>query len=54
VTDYIWFAFFMHTPQAAVWAIVTPIMVKLTVESVIAAFLALVVVRYVRRSGISF
>jgi uncharacterized membrane protein len=53
VTDYVWFSLFLQkTPQAA-WVIVTSLMVKLTVEAVIGAVLADVVVTYLKRARIT-
>lgn len=53
VTDYVWFTLSLQkTPQAA-WVIVTSLMVKLTVESVISAVLADVVVTYLKRARIT-
>ena len=52
VTDYVWFAIFLQrTPQAA-WAFITPIMIVLTIEAVVSAALAEVLVRYLKRTRI--
>jgi uncharacterized membrane protein len=53
VTDYIWFAFFLQNPNRVVWVILFPIMIKLSVEAVICAFLAHLIIRYLKRLGIS-
>ena len=53
VTDYVWFAFFAGTSPAAVWALLTPIMVNLTLQAVICAVLADIIIYYVKRAGIS-
>lgn len=53
VTDYVWFTMFLQrTPQVA-WVIVTSLLVKLTVEAVISAVLADVVVAYLKRARIT-
>lgn len=53
VTDYVWFTMFLQrTPQAA-WVIVTSVLVILTVEAVISAVLADVVVTYLKRAKIT-
>lgn len=54
VTDYVWFALFMQRPQTVVCMILTPIMVKLTIEAVICSFLAQILIRYIKRTGIRF
>ena len=54
VTDYVWFTFFIQRPQTVVWTILTPIMIKLTIEAVICAFLAQIVVRYIKKTKILF
>lgn len=50
VTDYVWFTIFLQrTPQNA-WIAVTPIMAKLTVETVISSALAEVIALYLKRT----
>jgi thiamine transporter ThiT len=53
VTDYVWFTLFVGTSPAAAWALLTPIMVNLTLQAVICAVLADIIVHYVKRAGIS-
>jgi len=53
-TDYVWFAIFMQRPQTVVWMLLTPIMVKLTIEAIISSALAEICVRYIKRTGIQF
>jgi uncharacterized membrane protein len=53
VTDYIWFTYFMGNSQAVALSIMTPIIVTLGLEAVICAFLADVIVHYVRKAGIT-
>lgn len=53
VTDYVWFAIFLErTPQAA-WAFVASILTVLTIEAMISAALAEVVVHYLKRTRIT-
>ena len=54
VTDYVWFTFFAGNSSAAAWAIVLPIMVNLTLQSVICAVLADVIILYLKRAGVKF
>jgi uncharacterized membrane protein len=54
ITDYVWFTLFVGNSSAAAWAIITPIMVNLTLESVICAVLADIIIHYLKRTGISF
>jgi uncharacterized membrane protein len=54
VTDYVWFTLFVGNSSAAAWAIIVPIMVNLTLESVICAVLADIIVHYLKRTSISF
>jgi len=53
LTDYIWFTLFAGNSSAAAWAIVTPIMIDLTLQAVICAVLADIIIHYVKRAGIS-
>jgi hypothetical protein len=52
ITDYVWFTLFLSRTPAVAWAILTPIMIKLTVEAVVSAALVDIVIRYVRRAGL--
>lgn len=54
VTDYVWFTLFMGNPSATAWAIITPIMVNLTLQAVICAVLADIIIHYLKRAGINF
>jgi riboflavin transporter FmnP len=54
VTDYVWLAIFLGKTSQAAWAFVTSIMVVLTIEAVIGAALAEVVVSYLKRIGIAW
>jgi len=53
-TDYVWFTVFAGNSSTAAWAIITPIMVNLTLQAVICAVLADVVIYYLKRAGIQF
>jgi uncharacterized membrane protein len=54
VTDYVWFTLFVGNSSTAAWAIIVPIMVNLTLESVICAVLAEIIIHYLKRTGVSF
>jgi uncharacterized membrane protein len=54
VTDYVWFTLFVGNSSTAAWAIIVPIMVNLTLESVICAVLADIIIHYLKRTGVSF
>lgn len=53
VTDYVWFTLFAGTSPAAAWALLAPIMINLTLQAVICAVLADIIIHYVKRAGIS-
>ena len=53
VTDYVWFTLFSGLTPAVAWGVVVPIMISLTLQAVICAILADMVVHYVKRAGIS-
>ena len=52
VTDYFWFTMFLEKTQAVTWVILTTIMIKLTIEAVICSVLAVIFIRYIKRTGI--
>jgi len=56
VTDFFWFTLFSPgpVPPAAAWAIITGIMIKLTLEAVVCSVLAEILVPLIRRAGFSF
>lgn len=54
ITDYIWFYFFIHVKAEAILGILTPIMIKLTLEAVISAFLADALVYYIKKAGLAY
>ena len=53
VTDYVWFTLFVGRSSAVAWAIITPIMINLTLQAVICAILADIIIHYLKRAGIS-
>jgi uncharacterized membrane protein len=52
VTDYVWFTVFIGNPSTVAWTIITPIMINLTLQSVICAVLADIIIHYLKRSRI--
>jgi uncharacterized membrane protein len=54
VTDYVWFTLFAGTSSAIAWGLVIPIMINLTLEALICAILADIIIHYIKRAGISF
>lgn len=54
VTDYVWFTFFMGNTSTVAWAIITPIMINLTLQAVTCAALADIIIHYLKRAGINF
>ena len=54
ITDYIWFTFFAGTPSTVAWELIIPIMANLTLEALICATLADIIIHYTKRAGISF
>jgi thiamine transporter ThiT len=53
VTDYVWFTLFTGKSSAIAWTIITPIMITLTLEAIICAILADIIIHYVKRAGIT-
>ena len=53
MTDYVWFTLFAGMSSAIAWMIVTPIMISLTLEAIICAILANIIIHYVKRAGIN-
>ncbi|UCE95647.1 MAG: ECF transporter S component [Candidatus Bathyarchaeota archaeon] len=51
VTDYIWFTMFLNRTTTATWIILSTIMIKLTIEAVISAVLADILVNYIKKAG---
>ena len=53
VTDYVWFTLFVGRSSAVTWAIIIPIMINLTLQAVVCAVLADIIIHYLTRAGIS-
>ena len=53
VTDYVWFTLFSGTSSAVALGLILPIMVTLTIEAIVCAILADIIVHYLKRAGIS-
>ena len=53
VTDYVWFTLFVGNSSAVAWTLLTPIMINLTLQAVICAVLADIIIHYLKRAGIS-
>lgn len=54
VTDYFWFTLFAPPkPLMSPLALITPIMINLTLQTIACAILADVIIHYIRRAGIS-
>jgi hypothetical protein len=53
VTDYVWFTLFSGTSSAVALGLLLPIMISLTLEAVVCALLADIIVHYLKRAGIS-
>jgi len=53
VTDYVWFTLFAGKSSAIAWAIVIPIMISLTLQAIVCAILADIIIHYVKRAGIT-
>lgn len=54
LTDYFWFTLTRFMPPNVAWKLVTTILLKLSIEAVIASALAFVLVPVIKRSGITF
>lgn len=53
ITDYIWFTLFVGTSSTTALALLTPIMINLTLQSAVCAVLSDVIIHYLKRAGIS-
>jgi len=53
VTDYVWFTLFVGKSSAIAWTLLTPIMITLTLEAIVCAILADIIIHYVKRAGIN-
>jgi len=54
ITDYVWFASFKFMPHSVALATVGTILVKLTVEAIIASILVEILIPYIKRAGLTF
>jgi uncharacterized membrane protein len=54
VTDYVWFTLFAGTSSVVAWTLLIPIMINLTLQAVICAILADIIIHYIKRAEISF
>ena len=54
ITDYIWFTQFAGTPSTVAWGLIIPIMANLTLQALICATLADIIIHYIKRAGITF
>ncbi|MCW3981848.1 MAG: ECF transporter S component [Candidatus Bathyarchaeota archaeon] len=52
MTDYVWFTQFLSRTPAAAWAILTPIIIKLTIEAAVSAVLVDILIQYVKKAGL--
>jgi uncharacterized membrane protein len=53
VTDYVWFVGFKFLPSDAAWTTILFLLVSLTIEAVVCATLAEIIVYYIKKAGIS-
>jgi len=53
VTDYVWFTLSLQKTPEAAWVLVTPIMIKLTVEAVVSSALAEVIIASLKRAKVA-
>jgi uncharacterized membrane protein len=53
VTDYVWFTYFVGASPTAALGLLTPIMVNLGLQALVCALLSEVIVRYLRKAGIT-
>ena len=52
VTDYFWFTVFAGNSSSVAWAIIIPVMANLTLQAVICAILADIIIHYLKRVGV--
>jgi len=54
VTDYVWFTLFAPPkPPATPWTAVTLVMINLTLQAIVCAILADIIIHYIKRAGIT-
>jgi uncharacterized membrane protein len=52
-TDYIWFTLFAGNSPAVAWAIILPIMVNLSLQTLVCAVFADIIIHFIKRAGIT-
>lgn len=52
VTDYLWFIHTRTMPSEVAFGVVSTILIKLTIEAIIAATVATIIIHYIRRMGL--
>ena len=53
VSDYVWFVYSILMPSQVALTVVTTILINMTVETVIASILTEIIVRYLKRTGLT-
>ena len=53
ITDYVWFTLFVGRSSTIALTIITPIMINLTLQAIICAILAEIIIRYLKRAGVN-
>lgn len=53
ITDYFWFTLFVGRSSAIAMTIITPIMINLTLQAIVCAIFAEIIIRYLKRAGVS-
>lgn len=53
VTDYIWFTLFIGNSPTTAWATIAPIMMNLTLQTMICTVLADIIIHYLKRTGVN-
>jgi len=53
VTDYVWLTIFLERTSQAAWAFIASMLTVLTIEAIISAAMAEVIVRYLKRTRIT-
>lgn len=54
VTDYVWFTSYRSMPTLVALTTISTIMIKLTVEAIIASVLVEILIPYIKRAGLAF
>ena len=53
VTDYVWFTLFVGNSPSVAWSIILPIMINLSLQALVCAALADIIVHFTKRAGIT-